>query len=283
MSVGTLVALMVSAAMLLPGLTAAGHTAAAPTSSTDPGPATAASSATRRSSPTPTSTAPLSLLGFGDSVMAGAGCDCDDFLAQVADGLQRWSGIPVRTTNNGANGATTTDVLADLRSDGAPGSAVARADVIVLTIGANDLGPALSTWSDRGCTAACYQPQITDMADRLNAILSIIDAHKKPNAVVLVTNYWNVYEDGSVGDRDYGAQFRAWSDAVTRRANTEICQAAGQASATCVDTYRPFKADGSQDPTDLLAGDGDHPNEEGTTLIAKTVLAAAEARLRAPH
>lgn len=232
---------------------------------------------------TPTATAPLSLLGFGDSVMAGAGCDCDDFIAQVADGLQRWSGTKVETTNNGANGATTTDVLTELKSDGATGSEVSRADVIVLTIGANDLGPALAAWTRQGCTAACYQPQTADMARRLTAILSIIDARRKPSAVVLVTDYWNVYEDGSVGDRDYGPGFLAWSDAVTRQANAEICQAARGAEATCVDTYRPFKADGSRSPTDLLANDGDHPNEAGTALIAKTVLAAAEAHLGTAH
>jgi hypothetical protein len=43
-------------------------------------------------------------VGFGDSVMAGAGCDCDDFLTQAADRVQTVSGRPVDVINNGANG-----------------------------------------------------------------------------------------------------------------------------------------------------------------------------------
>ena len=42
-------------------------------------------------------------MGFGDSVMAGAGCDCDDFLTQAVDRVQT-SGRPVDVINNGANG-----------------------------------------------------------------------------------------------------------------------------------------------------------------------------------
>lgn len=222
-------------------------------------------------------TRPVHVVGFGDSVMSGAGCDCDNFLTETGDLLQRATGRQVAVVNNGANGQTAAGVLEDLRTSDTATAEVAHADVIVLTLGANDLGPVLSNWVDDDCDQSCYHPEVESMGDRLNAILAIVDREKKPGAAVFVLDYWNVFEDGQVGAADYDQGYLTWSDQVTRDANTTICQAAALAAATCVDTYRPFKgADGSTDPTHLLADDGDHPNEAGTTLIATTLAAAIE-------
>ena len=61
-------------------------------------------------------------------------------------------------------------------------------------------------------------------------------------------------------------------------ANRAICAAAAAAGDACVDLYHPFLgADGSRNPTPLLAGDGDHPNDAGHALIARTLLAATPA------
>lgn len=267
LGVGILLLIATVAAVLIPrwGGAAAGG------ADTNPVPTT---------TPTPTAVAgPIRLLGFGDSVMAGAGCDCDDFLTQVAAQLHRKTGRQVTATNDGANGETAAGLLRDLRTDDAYRAEITRADVIVVTIGANDLGPALDAWNDEGCGSGCYQPRIVELGTTLSAILTIIDRWKPAGTPVLVTTYWNVFEDGDVGAADNGSGYLAWSDQVTRAANSAICRSARGAAATCVDLYEPFKADGSKDPTRLLATDGDHPNEAGTTLIADVVAAAAERRL----
>jgi lysophospholipase L1-like esterase len=244
-----------------------------PTPATHPAPAAGTSPAT----------GPLRLLGFGDSVMAGAGCDCDDFLAQTADLLKTSTGREVDTVNNGANGESAGDVLRELRTDDALAVEVRQADVIVLTIGANDLSPALDSWVDDDCGRDCYHPEVGAMGDTLSAILTLVGRDKKPRASVFVTSYWNVFEDGDIGTDDYGDGYLSWSDQVTRDANATLCRAARLAGATCVDLYVPFKgADGKTDPTRLLADDGDHPNDAGTLLIA-TVLAAAVHRSGAPR
>ena len=204
-------------------------------------------------------------------MLAGAGCDCDDYLVQAASQLHHDTGRRVTTTNRGVNGETAADLLQELRTDNKAMAEVKQADAIVLTVGANDLQSSLDTWSDKGCNSSCYQPEIASMADRLDSILTIIDRAKKPGAVVLVTNYWNVYLDGDVGKHTYGAGYLSWSDTVTRAANTAICRSATQAKATCVDLYQPFKGDGGDDPTELLADDGDHANARGTTTIARVV------------
>lgn len=218
---------------------------------------------------------PIRLLGFGDSVMYGTGCDCDDFLAQTGNLLQRKTGRQVDVVNNSASGETAADVRRELGTDDAYVAEVGQADVIVLTIGANDLGPVLDSWVDNDCTRSCYHHEVVAMGDRLSAILTLVNRDKRPGAAVFVMNYWNVFEDGDAGSGSYGRDYLPWSDQVTRDANASICQAAELGDATCVDLYVPFKgSNGGTDPTSLLADDGDHPNEAGTTLIA-TVLAAS--------
>jgi lysophospholipase L1-like esterase len=96
---------------------------------------------------------------------------------------------------------------------------------------------------------------------------------------VLVTQYWNVFADGDVARAANGTAYLRWSDELTRALNTRICRAAQSDGATCVDLYAPLKGNGSRNPTDLLAGDGDHPNAAGHRLIASTLLAAIRGRL----
>lgn len=268
LAVGIVLVLTVAGFALLPRASSSGAVRAVEPSTTP---------TTPRASETPTTAAPAlaSVVGFGDSVMAGAGCDCDDFLVQAGDLLDARTGRQVTTTNHGTNGETAAGLLQDLQGDDASAAQIGRADVIVLTIGANDLVPLVSTWQDDGCDADCYTPAVQAMGKRLTALLAIVDREKKPGAAVLVTSYWNVFEDGDVGRDDYGTGFLGWSDQVTRSANRTICRAAAGAKATCVDLYAPFKADGDQDPTELLADDGDHPNARGTQLIASAVAAAA--------
>jgi lysophospholipase L1-like esterase len=91
---------------------------------------------------------------------------------------------------------------------------------------------------------------------------------------LLVTDYWNVFADGDVALASDGPAYLQWSDELTRALNISICAAARSAGATCVDLYAPFKGDGSENPTSLLAADGDHPNAAGNQLISSVLLAA---------
>jgi lysophospholipase L1-like esterase len=50
----------------------------------------------------------------------------------------------------------------------------------------------------------------------------------------------------------------------------------GATRVTYVSTYKPFKgANGTNNPTRLLASDGDHPNARGHALIAAVLYGAA--------
>jgi len=236
---------------------------------------------------TPTWSA-LNVTALGDSVTAGSHCDCSPFPQLYAAGLQHRYAIPVQIANDGVGGQTSADVSTELRRDRAVRADVARADVVVLTIGANDFGPAYAAVTGGTCGAddrlACARPALATLADRLPVILAhIADLRSHRPTAVLVTGYWNVFEDGNVAEAAMSPRGRQTSEELTRAANKVIAAAASRAGDRYVDLYAPFKgASAEKNPTSLLADDGDHPNAAGHRLIAKTLLAAGLAPLQ-PH
>ena len=91
---------------------------------------------------------------------------------------------------------------------------------------------------------------------------------------VLVDNYWNVFTDGAVARADGGQEQLDWSAEVTKAANLAIAKAASGSGDLSVDLVKPFKRGGDEDPTPLLADDGDHPNAAGVKAIVAANLAA---------
>jgi len=145
---------------------------------------------------------------------------------------------------------------------------------VLVTIGANDLVP-LESKQPADCPATCYARVIDNVGHNVELIVDAARATRPDHPpTVLVTDYWNVFQDGDVGTAENGSAFQSWSDTLTRAESTRVCAAARQAGATCVSLYAPFKGGGSINPTSLLAADGDHPNAAGHQLIASTLLAA---------
>lgn len=221
----------------------------------------------------------IRVVGLGDSVMAGTHCGCAGLAEEYGKALQARTGTDVRVTNLGANGLVTTDVLGDLEHDRATRAAIADADLVLVTIGANDLVPELDQWETTGCDQSCFNGPAVQMGRNLSRVLAAITglriAHPGP---VLVTNYWNVFTDGDVA-RETGGQAQIdWTTEVTAVANDQICGAARSAGDMCVDLVAPFKGGGA-DPTPLLASDGDHPNAAGVRAIVRQLLAATPSDL----
>lgn len=252
---------------------------ARPSTSASPS-GSAASPSPARSSPFPGST--LQVVGLGDSVTSGYHCDCDDYVTGFAHLLAEQDGITVDATNDGEAGSTSDGLADELEGTGKDDrdlqDDVAGADVVVITMGANDLAPALDSFRDGSCDASCYDPQVAQMQTDLGRVLDRVQALDRGHARVLVTTYWNVFTDGDVARHAERSGYLAWSDSVTRQANTAIAAVTSAHRATLVDLYAPFKGDGSGDPTSLLADDGDHPDAAGTALISRAVLQAYEAR-----
>lgn len=217
----------------------------------------------------------LRVVGLGDSVMAGTHCDCDGIPSELATAIGRKWSVATDATNLGAGGYTTADLLADLKDDATTRRAVARADVVVVSIGANDLYDALSSWKDSGCGRSCYNAVVSAMQGRLNSILAAITslAGSRPQTV-LVDGYWNVFTDGKVALQQGGWTQLSWSRAVTASVNQAIKASAARADDTFVDLRPVF----TNVPDPLLASDGDHPNAAGVQAIVAANLAALSFR-----
>ena len=216
----------------------------------------------------------ITVVGIGDSVTSGYNCNCEAFVGLYATQLAAQDDVATSSVNLGVPGWTSSQLLTAMTKPGAFRDQVAKADILLVTIGANDLNP-LEAKGPTGCPATCYPPLIDSAGHNVELI---VDAARAANpvhpATVLLTDYWNVFQDADVGTAEHGTAFQSWSDALTRAESTQICDGARSAGATCVNLYAPFKGNGSSNPTSLLAPDGDHPHAAGHQLIASTLLAA---------
>jgi acyl-CoA thioesterase-1 len=193
-----------------------------------------------------------SVVTLGDSVAAGAECDCDPFPARYAKDQHA---IDV---NLAESGATAADVRAQLPADS---GALSTAAEVLIMIGANDVANTIDDPATYPAAASSVQNDVTAM------IAGIEKSHSVP---VIVLGYWNVVQDGQVGRQTYGpAGVRAAGEATSMINNALRAAASTSAQAEYITTAPAFHGDdGAHDPTDLLASDGDHPNAAGQAAIA---------------
>lgn len=237
-----------------------------------------AGSAAREQSRSSTSTAASpryhQVVGLGDSVPAGSGCNCDGFVSGVAQQLST-PDHRVTAVNLAVSGSTSSDLLEALTGeDDAP--VIAASDLVLVEIGANDISFAKLT--DDSCLGSvdCWQDDLSTLDSNMRRILTTLKQLRQTGspATIAVLGYWNVGESGDVGAAEgsvYVRNARALTDAV----NAVLERDARAAGAVWVDTYAAFGPDDST--TGLLAQDGDHPNAKGHDLLATTVVSALRA------
>jgi lysophospholipase L1-like esterase len=221
------------------------------------------------------------VLALGDSVPAGAACGCQPFPEVYGTLLHRRLGVPVAVDNRAVSGLDTAGVVAQLRTPGVDES-VRRADIVLLTIGANDFGEhhdqIVGGRCGRGDTD-CVSDELASLRDHLETVLAGIRTLRGGQRTsVLVTGYWNVFEDGDVARRAFGEAGLQASLRVTRRVNDVIRSVATAHDARYVDLLDSFRHSG-KDVTALMAPDGDHPDAAGHEQIARALLDAGLPRL----
>jgi lysophospholipase L1-like esterase len=215
----------------------------------------------------------ITVVGVGDSVTSGFNCNCESFVELYASDLASARGLNTSSVNLGVSGWTSSQLVQSMTQPGTFRDQVAKADILLVTIGANDLAP-LENKQAAGCPATCYGPLVDSIGHNVALIVAAAKAaHPDHPPTILVTDYWNVFQDGDVGTAENGADFQSWSDVLTRAQSNSICTAARGSGATCVGLIGPFRGNGSKNPTTLLAADGDHPNAAGHQLIASALLA----------
>jgi lysophospholipase L1-like esterase len=230
--------------------------------------------------------APLRVVALGDSVTAGTTCNCSAFPAVYGGLLHGRTGSPVTVDNLGVSGLDSAGLLEQLdQADSADARAVAGADIVLLTIGANDFGDHHDEVTEARCAQTaggdCVSDELEQLSGNLHRILTRIRALREARVTtVLVTGYWNVYEDGQVARQAFPPDGVAATVDLTRRVNAIVAAVCASHGAAFVDLFGPFEKRGVG-VTRLLAVDGDHPNAAGHLLIAQVLAQAGLPKLPA--
>jgi len=222
------------------------------------------------------------VVALGDSVPSGAACSCTPFPTIFGSLLGQRTGGPVSVSNHAVNGLDTAGLLAQFHQTQVI-DAVRRSDVLLVTIGANDFEDHHDQVVEGECTtesaADCVSEELDSMRAHLAQVLTDIRALRrgKPTSV-LVTGYWNVFEDGDVARQASEVAGLRASIQLTRRVNEAISSVSTTNGAHYVDIFGPFQRRGRA-INSLLAADGDHPDGAGHQLIARTLLDAGLPRI----
>jgi acyl-CoA thioesterase I len=209
-----------------------------------------------------------SVVALGDSVPRGSNCGCTPYPELSASSLSVPATRELTATNDAVGGFTTNDVLGQLHSDSDVISNVAKADVVEIEIGANDVAYSRSC----GASVACYQPMIDPIERNLNDIVARVrELTQGRQVLVILLDYWSVWLGGQYAQAR-GPAYVSAADELTDQVNTVIKGTAAQTGSAYVDLRAAFKGpDYAYDETRYLASDGDHPNAAGHQQIAAAV------------
>jgi hypothetical protein len=223
-------------------------------------PATPSHEAGQESSPTASATSDASappsrsLVVFGDSWPFGAHCNgCTPFPALYAEALDAEASTGF--TNLTEDGGTTESLLTELGSFEPYRTAIADADIVVISIGANDLEPAFETFAAGDCGPpkglGCFRTIADEWGRNMDEILSVFDELRggQPTAIRVLTqaNEADAGLSAAFGEsfvNEQLPQVMAWQQ-------EEFCRAATRHHAQCVDMRPVLNGKNLDKPTDV--------------------------------
>jgi lysophospholipase L1-like esterase len=221
--------------------------------------------------PAPVPPPPPVVVAFGDSVPYAAHCGCPGFVQEYADLAAGNDGTTAVVHNYSEPGTLSHDVVSELRSRKIK-QAVRSATTVLIMTGANDFTAPFGEVRDGASESDEYPPAADRVrANVTRAIERIQDLN--PHAHIVVLDYWAAMKDGAVARREYSPDAQEAAEDATAAVNEALSDAVAHTHVTYVSTLVAFKGpDGDQDPTDLLAPDGDHPDAAGHERIAQALI-----------
>lgn len=209
----------------------------------------------------------LDIVALGDSLTKGMG-DPEGlgYVGRLKDKLAEVSDVPVRLLNNLAvNGYRTDQLLADLDKPAVIG-AVKRADLVVLTIGGNDLfryiREEIDVLSDT-ITGEALAGAIPEPAERLDQIMATLSA-MQPEALIVVVGLYNPFLDLDE-TRESSMAIADWN----ARANRAAYKYPNVLFVPVADLFE-------RQLTRYLYSDHFHPNGDGYARMAERIFQALQ-------
>lgn len=188
-------------------------------------------------------------VALGDSWPYGGHCGgCETFVDRYASGLEEALGVPVDYLDETRNGGDTAAMRDLVSTDESVRSALADADVIVVSTGLNDLDTsgALEAIADGSCGPkdACLNDVFSTWRKNFAGILDDIEQLRSgdPTVLRLVTAQNTFVSDPSI-EADYGLP-AGFATKAGRRLTAELtnvmCEAAAAHDGMCVDVAALF-------------------------------------------
>ncbi|PWU67049.1 SGNH/GDSL hydrolase family protein [Gracilibacillus dipsosauri] len=200
------------------------------------------------------------IVAIGDSLTQGVGDETENggYVGIIEERLDNQE-VKVTIDNFGKRGNRTDQLLQRLQEEDEVIDSIKGADMVLITIGANDVMKILKD-NFMNLTMEPFNEEKEPYGDRLEQILKRIKA-LQPNAKIYLLGLFNPFEK-------YFSDIKALDQIMTQW-NTESKQVVSQFEQA---TFIPMQDIYQGRSQNLLAEDNFHPNTRGYQLIANRVL-----------
>jgi lysophospholipase L1-like esterase len=240
----------------------------------------------------------LNLVVVGDSIpFGGHFCPgCTAFVDTYAKAVQQRSGQQVNVENRSRDdGAGVLQIVEQVTSDAALQGDLAQADIVILSVGANNALPDSGNPPPGGFPAGCdaVAPGIADPI--IGHIVATTSHCNEATAAAWAKDYDTIFTkmselragkptvfialnayDANIDNPDIKAAMDAATFAATEKVivdaydkwNTMLCKEASANGFVCVDVYHLINGPDGAQPLGDRAIDGTHPSQKGNDMIA---------------
>lgn len=231
----------------------------------------------------------LELVTLGDSLTEGVGDSTNrgGYVPLAAESLREHDNIRrVSTRNHGVSGDTTNDLLHLLEEDEAVQVSLSQADVVSITIGANDL---VGRFRQVGLDGELedFEASLSDFEENLDLIIENIRSFNEEATIYLFGIYNPYYYYFSEFDA-LQQVFDMWNETIAARANQEdhlrFVEIDSLFNPEEMDVASEEELENVEDMSDieddvhpyLYEEDAFHPNDEGYQLMADALVEKIE-------